>query len=324
VRFKSVLSVASVCVAVSLVASGGAWAQQLDKVRAARLAFPAMGSMLLDVITEKGIDKKHGFIVESVSQNAVPVYYGMAANGDADIIVGGPNVFQKMILEGVPVKIFATWAPMQMISVISSDPSVKTLADLKGKSLAAAVGSAEYQVTAMYGRHLGLNFGKDVQVISAAPPLARSQLEADRVQASMLWEPTTTMALRDNPKFHVIMAGDAAWKAVAGRTGYNLVLAARDDYLKKNEKILPRLIAMLQEGQKFALENVDETDAILQRTLKMPAGVYKDAVKSGRLTFDVRPTTGPIRDTIWDMFKIAVDTKYLPKLPPEDAIYPAK
>ena len=324
-KHMSTLRLTWLCVALALFAPGSAaFAQQLDKVRAARLAFPAMGSMLLDVLIEKGIDKKHGFAVEPVSQNSVPVYYGMAANGDADIIVGGPNVFQKMILEGVPIKIFSTWAPMQMLSVISGDGAVKSLSDLKGKSLAAAVGSAEYQVTAMYGRHLGLNFGSDVTVISAAPPLARSQLEASRVEAAMLWEPTTTMALRDNSKFKVIMSGDAAWKAVANERGFNLVLAARDEYLKRNEKILPRLIAMLQEAQKFAMENLDETDAILQRTLKMPAGVYKDAAQSGRLAFDVQPTTGAVRNTIWNMFKVAVDTNFLPKLPPEDSIYPSK
>ncbi len=61
------------------------------------------------------------------------------------------------------------------------------------------MGSAEYQVTAIYGRKLGLNFGTDVTVVSAAPPLARAQLEAKRVDAAMLWEPTTTLALRDNP-----------------------------------------------------------------------------------------------------------------------------
>lgn len=324
-KLKSTMRLSWLCVVLALIAPGStAFAQQLEKVRVARLAFPAMGSMLLDVLVDKGIDKKHGFAVESVSQNAVPVYYGMAANGDADLIVGGPNVFQKMILEGVPIKIVATWAPLQMLSVISGDSSVKSLADLKGKQLAAAVGSAEYQITAMYGRHLGLNFGADVTVISAAPPLARSQLEAGRVEAAMLWEPTTTMALRDNSKFKVIMGGDAAWKAVANQQGFNLVVAARDDYLKRNEKSLPRLIAMFQEAQKFAKENVEETDAILQRTLKMPAGVYKEGVQSGRLAFDVQPTTGAVRDTIWNMFKVAVDTNYLPKLPNEDAIYTSK
>jgi NitT/TauT family transport system substrate-binding protein len=304
-----------------VAASSAAFGQQPDKVKIARLAFPAMGSMMLDVLTERGIDKKHGIQVEAVSQSAIPVYYGSIANGDADLIVGGPLVFQKMILEGVPIKILSTWAPLDVLAVIAADPAIKSLADLKGKSLAAAVGSAEYQVTAIYARKLGLNPGTDLTVVSAAPPLARAQLEAKRVDAAMLWEPTTTLALRDNAAFRVIMSGDAAWKAIANTRGWNLVLAGRDDFLKRNAALIPRLIAALRETQKFMKDNVDETDAILVNTLKMPPGIFKAGVQSGRLVFDVLPAAGAQRDVIWDMFKVAVDTGYLPKLPGEDAIY---
>ena len=304
-----------------VASSSAAFGQQLDKVKIARLAFPAMGSMMLDVLTERGIDKKHGFQVETVSQSAIPVYYASVANGDADLIVGGPHVFQKMILEGVPIKIIATWAPLDVLAVIAADPAIKSLADLKGKSLAAAVGSSEYQVTAIYGRKLGLTFGSDVTVVSAAPPLARAQLEAKRVDAAMLWEPTTTLALRENPAFRVIMSGDAAWKAIANMRGWDLVVAGRDDFLKRNARLMPRLIAMLQETQKFMKDNVDDTDAIVVNSLKMPPGIFKAGVQSGRLVFDVLPAAGAQRDVIWDMFKVAVDTGYLPKLPGEDAIY---
>ena len=81
-----------------------------------------------------------------ISQNAVPVYYASIASGDAELIVGGPHVFQKMILEGVPIKVIATWAPLDILAVITADPAIKSLADLKGRSLAAAVGSSEYQL----------------------------------------------------------------------------------------------------------------------------------------------------------------------------------
>ena len=59
------------------------------------------------------------------------------------------------MLEGVPIKIISTWAPLDALSVITADPAIKSLADLKGKSIAAAMGSSEYQVTAIYGRKLG-------------------------------------------------------------------------------------------------------------------------------------------------------------------------
>ena len=60
-----------------VASSSAAFGQQLDKVKIARLAFPAMGSLMLDVLTERGIDKKHGIEVETVSQSAIPVYYAI-------------------------------------------------------------------------------------------------------------------------------------------------------------------------------------------------------------------------------------------------------
>ena len=321
---KWILRSACCALALAIVASSNVtFGQQPAKIKMARLAFPSMSSLLIDVLTERGIDRKHQLEFETVSQNAVPAYYASIANGEADLIVGGPHVFQKMMLEGAPIKIISTWAPLDVLSVITADPAIKSLADLKGKSIAAAMGSSEYQVTAIYGRKLGLTFGTDVTVVSAAPPLARAQLEAKRVDAAMLWEPTTTLALRENPAFRVIMSGDAAWKAIANVRGWDLVLAARDDFLTRNAALVPRLITTFQDAQKYMQDNVDDADAIVSKSVNLPGGVFKAGVQSGRLIFDVLPA-GAERDVIWGMFKVAVDTDYLPKLPAADAIYQTK
>ena len=311
------------CALILAIASfaDSAVAQQLIEIKIARLAFPSMTSMMLDVLKERGIDKDHGFDVETVSQNAVPVFYASIANGDADLIAGGPHVFQKMMLEGVRIKVIGTWSPLNVLSVVTADPEINSFTDLKGKSIAAAMGSSEYQITSIYGRKLGLAFGTDVTVVSAAPPLAMAQLAAKRVDAAMLWEPTTTLALRDNPSYRVIMSGDTAWKTIANARGWDLVLSARDDFLQHNAALVPRLIAMLQDTQKYMHNHLDDADAIVANTLKLPSGVFKAGVQSGRLMYDVLPATGAERDAIWGMFKIAVETGYLPNLPSEDAIY---
>jgi NitT/TauT family transport system substrate-binding protein len=295
--------------------------QQLIKIRIARLAFPAMSSMMLDVLKKRDIDKKYGFDLDTVSQSAVPVFYASIANGDADLIAGGPHVFQKMMLEGVRIKVVGTWAPLNVLSVITADPKIQSLADLKGKSIAAAMGSSEYQITSIYGRKLGLAFGTDVTVVSAPPPLAMAQLEAKRVDAAMLWEPTTTIALRNNPSYRVILSGDAAWKAIANARGWDLVLSARDDFLNSNGALVPRLISMFKDTEKYMQENLDDADAIVSDSLKVPGGVFKAGMQSGRLRYDVLPANGAERDVIWGMFKVAVETGYLPNLPSEDAIY---
>ena len=313
----------AVCLALMLVPAAGspASAQELAKVKTARLAFPSMSSLMIDVVKERGFDKRHGIELELVSNNAVAVFYASIANGEADIIPGGPHVFQKMMLEGVPISIAATWAPLTILSVITGDPAIKSLADLKGKSMAGDMGSSEYQITSIYSRKLGLVMGNDVTVVQAAPAVARAQLQAQRVDAAMLWEPTTTLALRDNPAFRVIMSGDAAWKAIANARGWDLVLAMRQEFLARNGALVPRLIQIFQDTQQYMRSNLDDADQIVSKSVKLPPGTFKDAVQSGRLSFDVQPAWGAERAVIWDMFKVAVDSGYLPKLPGDNAIY---
>lgn len=321
-RLKGFIETVSCALLLAAVASAdSAVGQELIRVRVARLGFPSMSSMMLDVLKERGIDKEHGIDLETVSAAAVPVFYASIANGDVDLIAGGPHVFQKMMLEGVRISVIGTWAPLNVLSVITADPAVKSLEDLRGKSMAAAVGSSEYQITAIYGRKLGLTFGTDVTVVTATPPLAMAQLEAQRVSAAMLWEPTTTLALRNNRSYRVIMSGDQAWRTIANERGWDLVLAAQRDFLNAKGALVPQLIAMFQDTQKYMQSHLDEADAIVSNSLKLPSGVFKEGAQSGRLLYDVLPATGAERDVIWGMFKVAVETGYLAKLPSEDAIY---
>jgi ABC-type nitrate/sulfonate/bicarbonate transport system substrate-binding protein len=183
------------------------------------------------------------------------------------------------------------------------------------------MGSSEYQILALYGRRQGLVFGKDVTVIQAGPPLARTQLQAGRVEAAMTWEPTATLTLRDNPQYRTILTGDAAWKAIAKAEGWELVLAVREDFLKKSPTAVAQVMKMFQDGQRFITSSVDEADRILVGSVKLPAGVLKEAVTAGRVVYDVLPAWERERATIWEMFQVAVDAGYLPKLPDEGAIY---
>jgi ABC-type nitrate/sulfonate/bicarbonate transport system substrate-binding protein len=182
------------------------------------------------------------------------------------------------------------------------------------------MGSSEYQTLAVYGRTQGLVFGKDITVINASPPLAISQLQAKRVEASLLWEPSTTIVMQKNPDVRVILEGDKAWSAIAKTTGWDLVLAIREDFLNTKAQAIPRLEAMFQEAQKWCRDNPDECDKILVGTIKMPPGALKAALTSGRLAYDIK-VAAKEEDAIWNMFKVAVDAGYLPKLPDRSVIY---
>ena len=75
-----------------------------------------------------------------------------------------------------------------------------------------------------------------------------------------------------------------------------------------------------------APEDYDGGELVVEDTygshsVKLPAGILKEAVASGRLVYDIQPAWEGERAVIWDMFKVAVDIGYLPRLPDEGAIY---
>ena len=293
-------------------------AQEPVKVKLGNLAFPSHSAMILNILKEKGFDKKHGVDVELKAYGAVSAYYGSAASGETDGVAGGPLVLQKMRLEGVPLKIVSTLVDMTSMSVVTKDPSIKSVMDLKGKTIAADMASSEYSVLSLYAKSKGLVFGKDVTVVQAGPPLVRTQLAADRVDAGMTWEPTATLMMRDNPGYRIVFNGKQGWRELTGKDGWLLALGLREDWIRKNAAGLPKVIAALDEAARFMRSNADEADQILQQAIKLPPGAFKDMITAPRVVFTVRSTAdASARETLWEVIKVAMAERYF-KEPPRD------
>jgi ABC-type nitrate/sulfonate/bicarbonate transport system substrate-binding protein len=315
--FRAWLSVFAALL-TAIVATTTVPAQEPVKVKMGNLGFPSHAAMIVGVLKEKGFDKKNGIDMEVKVYGAISAYYGSLASGETDGVGGGPLVFQKMRLEGVPIKMVASSVDMTSMSVITKNPAIKTIMDLKGKTIAADMASSEYAVLSVYAKKKGLALGKDVTVVQAGPPLVRTQMAADRVDAGMTWEPTATMTMRDNPAYRVILNGKEAWREITGRDGWLLALAMREDWLTKNAAILPRVIAAYDDAAKFMRSNPDECDQILQQAIKLPPGAFKDMITAPRVVFSVRSTADPsIRETLWDVIKVAAGEGYF-KDPPKD------
>jgi ABC-type nitrate/sulfonate/bicarbonate transport system substrate-binding protein len=321
---RGLLAIALVA-ALALGAAGlrAATGQDRVKIRAAALTLPVFNPIIVNLMKEKGIDARHGLDMEVKAYPSISAFYAALATGEVDTtVVGGPTVFQKMRNEGVPLRIVATIVPQSDLVIVTADPAIKGFADLRGKTLAADMGSQQYQAVAIYGRSKGLNVGTDVTVVQASFALARTQLAAGRVDAAMVIEPIVTMMLKENPRYRMIWNGGEAWRELTGEEGWELVVPLREDFIKRAPAAVARWIAALQDVQAFVKQNVDEADAIVSRTVKLPPGVFKDAIASGRWVVDVRPAWGAKeRKVIWDMFERAVAAKYLEKLPDDAIIY---
>jgi ABC-type nitrate/sulfonate/bicarbonate transport system substrate-binding protein len=302
---------------------GAASAQERVKIKVAALTLPVFNPIIVNLMREKGIEARHGLEMEVKHYPSIAAFYAALATGEVDTtVVGGPTVFQKMRNEGVPLRIVATIVPQSDLVIITPNPQVKSLTDLRGKTLAADMGSQQYQTVAIYGRSRGLTLGTDVTVVQASFALARTQLAAGRVDAAMVIEPIATLMLKENPGYRMIFNGGAAWKELTGEEGWELVVPLREDFIKRHPAAVRTWIAALQEVQGYIKQNVDEADGIVARTVKLPPGVFKEAIASGRWVVDVRPAWGASeRKSLWDMFERAVAAKYLEKLPDDAIIY---
>jgi ABC-type nitrate/sulfonate/bicarbonate transport system substrate-binding protein len=318
---RKLFGAAVLAVLGSLIVAGPAVAQDAIKVKLGRISFPTMITMMVDVVKEQGLDRKHGLDLEVKSYGAVSAYYAAQATGEIDVGGGGPHVLQKMRNEGVSLKGLFTLTRLTSMAVITADPAIRAIADLRGKTVAADMGSSEYQILAIYGRSQGVVFGKDVTVVQSSLPLARTQLQAKRVDAAMTWEPAATLTLRDNPQYRILVNGETAWSAVSKTSGWQLLVVAREDFLRRHPEAVPRLLRMFQDGQRLIQSNPDEADRIVQRTVKMPEGVFKEAIASRRLVYDILPAWESERSAIWDMFRMAVTQGYLDRLPDDGVLY---
>jgi ABC-type nitrate/sulfonate/bicarbonate transport system substrate-binding protein len=310
-------------IALALPAGAPGEAAELTKVSFARLSFPSLVAVVTDIVKDQGFDRKHGLDLELRSFGAVGAFYGAQATGETDAGIGGPLVYQKMRLEGAPLRIIATMVDMTSMVVIARDPAIRSLTDLKGKTIAAAVASSEYQILQVVGKSKGLIMGRDVTVVPADPPLARTQLAAGRVDAAMTWEPAATLTMRDNPAYRIIFNAKQGWREITGKDGWVLVLAAHEGFLRRSPEAVPRLVAAFRDAAQFMRSNPDDADRIVSKSLNLPPGAFKEMVVTPRLVYEVRPTTDTAaRDSIWEVIKVAVaEGFYKQPVPDQSVLY---
>jgi ABC-type nitrate/sulfonate/bicarbonate transport system substrate-binding protein len=313
---------AAVAAALALGFAGTAQAQQLPVIKVSSLTLPVFNPLVWNIMKEKGFDKKHGFELDAKAYPSISAFYAAFATGETDVLIGGPTILQKLYYEGVPVRIIATGFTLADLVIFTKNDKIKTLADLKGKQLAADMGGSQFQVTKIYAAAKGLELGKDITVVNANFAVARAQLEADRVDAALVIEPLASIIAKQNPDWKIIFNGAQGWKEITGQDGWEIVTAMRADAIKKNPKAPLMLIGALQDVAKFMTSNTAVADKIAKETLKLPPGILTAALQSKRLAMIIEPAWETrTRKSITDMMERAVKAGFYQKMPGDEIIY---
>lgn len=299
-----------------------AHAQQKPVIKVSSLTLPVFNPLVWNVMKAKGIDAKHGFELDIHAYPSISAFYAAFATGETDVLIGGPTIFQKLYQEGVPLRIIGTGFTLADLVIFTKDPAIKSLADLKGKQLAADMGGSQFQVVKIYANAKGLDLGKDITVVNANFAVARAQLEAGRVDAALVIEPLASIIMKQNPDWKPIFNGATGWKEITGTDGWEIVPAMRADAIAKNPNAPKMLLAALQDVADVMEKQTADADKIANETLKLPPGILAAAVESKRLSMIVKPAWEPAtKKTITDMMERAVKAGFYEKMPDDKIIY---
>src|SRR6478735_8318626 len=229
---RGLATLAAACL-LALLGTSPSPAQQRPKITVSSLTLPVFNPLVWNIMKARGLDAKHGFELDIRPYPSISAFYAAFSTGETEVVIGGPTILQKLYQEGVPLRIFGTGFTLADLVVFAKDPNIKSLADLKGKQLAADMGGSQFQVVKIYANAKGIELGKDITVVNANFAVARAQLEADRVEAALVIEPLASIILKQNPSWEVIFNGAEGWKEITGQDGWEIVPAMRTDAIQR-------------------------------------------------------------------------------------------
>ena len=179
----------TLAIVLTVLPAGAADAPQL------RVVYNALGGSMAPIwiAQELNLFSKHGLQHNLNYLAATTAVQAMAAGSEEIGLVGNQGV--DVALEGADTIYVASTVP-RFIFRLYGDPSIQSIADLKGKVVAATqpAASTDY-ATRLVLRRFGLTPDKDVKILYAGSmPALLTMLKSGNAQAGLVSAPTTFQA----------------------------------------------------------------------------------------------------------------------------------
>ncbi len=210
------------------------------------------------------------------------------ANGELDFACLPSNLAATLYNKGLGIKLAAVIGN-GMLSVVSSDGSVKTASDLIGKTIhVPGAGSTPDQMAQLLLKEAGLKAGTDVILdYSVASPAQLAQLTiAKKISLVMLPQPFVSMILSKNKNATEVVDVQALYGQLAGVDNYPMSVLVVSSQFAKNH---PLALAQVLNAYKDSVDwvNADPTAAglAIEKAGIMSAALATPAIPSCNLVF---------------------------------------
>jgi ABC-type nitrate/sulfonate/bicarbonate transport system substrate-binding protein len=267
--------IARLAMTASLVTSYGLKAEAADKVHVAKSADVAWTFVVLDVGVQQGIFAKYGLDVEiSALGGDAKVQQALAAQSLEFGLGSGPSM--AFVAKGAPVYAVAAFAaePRNIAVVIGANSSIKSVADLKGKSLAVTTAGS---LTDWLAHRIGVQEGWGV----------------DGVKTVALGGFTPALAALRTGQIDGIMAAIEA--------GYGLEERGEGKVLVGMEKYAPKFITHVIYARKDVIaDNPDVVSRFLKGFFATIAFEKANKAKTTEIAMQVLHQSKAVMDRTYD------------------------
>jgi sulfonate transport system substrate-binding protein len=271
--------------AAAVVAPSTARAQGKGKIK---LAYLQLGWAGTEIIHKEDLLAKHGWQAEySVVPGAPGPLLAQLASKNVDAIDMSFALAAKAFEDGVPLKVTGVATAVLGAIVARKDAGLTKVEDLKGKKVAAVVGTSTFfDIRALTLKGYGFDLQKDTQIVTAtAPPDMVTLLAKKDVDAIIAWQPISDQVVLQGTGVYLAKQIDL-WRKATGRpSGFpvHVCYLVHADFLAKN----PSIAKDLNDAQKDAVDiwygKPDRAKAIVAEVTKLPPNVidvaHKETVK---------------------------------------------
>lgn len=212
------------------------------------------------------------------------------ATGKTDIALVPANVASVLYNKtkgGVSVIDINT---LGVLYVVSADDSIKSMADLKGRTVyLTGKGTTPDYVTQYLLKESGLGGGDVTLEYKSEPTEVASVLKEKEGAVGILPQPFATVACAQNEALKTILDLTEEWNKVQGENGSRLVTGVtivRNEFLKEHTDEVKVFLSDHKVSAEAALQNPDETaDLIVKAGIIEKAPIAKKALPYCNITY---------------------------------------
>jgi NitT/TauT family transport system substrate-binding protein len=228
------------------------------EIRVAALKGPtglSMVKLMEDSATGKTAEKETFSLFNSPDEVTAKL-----VKGEADVAAVPTNLAAVLYAKTNGKIRLASVTTLGVLFLLENGDSIKSIADLKGKTVAASGKGAtpEYALNYILSKN-GLTAGKDVSVEYRAEHAAlAAEMIAGKVKTAVLPEPFVTQVLMKNKNVRIALNLTNEWKKAAGDSSVLTMgcLVVRSEFAEKNKTALDSFLNEYKSSAEFANGNV--------------------------------------------------------------------